>query len=152
MIAVAMALAVASACGPRGGSPCLADLNGSHESNILVLQRIANALLEGRLPVADLNRDGKLDVLDLQAMLTETSAPVRPAQRAHAEYVEGYVCASRTHLPTAPPDGRKCEMSVRMEHEPGLTCAEGHIQWSILPSGRTPILRGPSPHSPPLPA
>lgn len=152
VIGLAAIMLAASVGSPLMGSPRLSDINGDRRVNILDVQMIAMALLGDRQASADINHDGRVDVLDFQTLVTETSAPATPIQKARAEAIEGYLSVSRAHVLAPSLDMRRCEAPAPAEHGLGLNSSSGRISQQIQPPGTEPTVRGPSPHSPPLPA
>ncbi len=81
---VVMAALVCSMALPMVSTPVHGDLNGDHACNVSDLQKLVSQILtndrKALVPLSDLNADGRVDILDLQAILAETQqGSPRPA-------------------------------------------------------------------------
>ncbi len=117
------------------------------------MQIVAEALLHGAVPVtaADINRDGRIDVLDFQRLITETSRPVSEKSKHHSTLLEAYVGAAPARFHTAKAEMKKYE-AVVVDHASSLIQSLHDTGFCPKLPAAAPAVRGPSPHSPPLAA
>lgn len=150
---VASGMLAASACLPQFAATEPGDINGDCQTNILDMQIVADALLHGAVPAtsADINRDGRIDVLDFQRLVTETSRPVSEKSKHHSTLLEAYVGAAPARFHAAKTDVKKYEAAV-VDHASSLIQSLHDTVFCPKLPAAAPAVRGPSPHSPPLAA
>ncbi len=74
--ALICSVGISAAVGPFCSSVCRGDINGDHRVNIIDAQQLVAQMLTGAIPAAeaDVNRDGQVDVRDLQFVLARMDA------------------------------------------------------------------------------
>ncbi len=131
--------------------PCPGDVNGDLESNILDIQIVAAALLNGQAAEgrADVNGDGQVDIRDFQELVDRSSGTTSPSQTPAPDRTQGVVNHPNTGTPLlraahAPQEALDSWKGRRA----GSTTFEFQVRRTHSPRTER-YLFGLSPHSPP---